>query len=188
MRRIKIYAVTSMEGYISRRDGDIDWILELDNPMETDYGLRDFYDGIGTVLMNRNYYLLLRGYDLCFSVMERPTVIITEGLHESPAIPGVEYMQARGNDYTAVLERIRALKETEGGDIWCAGDNKLIWALLDADLVDEIILTMLPVTIGGGAKLFPDTSHETRWHTGNRKYYDNGVIQITYRPDRRGVN
>lgn len=176
-----------MDGYISRHDGDIDWILELDNPMQTDYGLRDFYEGIDTVLMNRNYHMLLKCYDLCFSVMQKPSIIITEGLHDPPATPGVDSVEA-GRGYTKGIEHLKTLKKGQGGDIWVAGDNQLIWALLEADMIDEIILTMLPVTIGSGAKLFPDTTHETRWHVCGRKYYDNGVIQVVYRTIGSDVN
>lgn len=181
MRKIKLYAVVSMDGYLTREDGDIDWILELDNPLKTDYGMREFLESVDTVLMNRNHYQMLLGYDLCFSVMTKPCIMVTEpGLTLGEGYE-VEYIEASGGGFSDVIERFSSIKHEQGGDIWLAGDNRLIWAFFEENMIDEITLTMLPVTLGRGVKLFPDSFCERLWQTWRRKYYDNGVIQVVFR-------
>lgn len=188
MRRIKIFAIVSSDGFISREDGDIDWILELDNPLDTDYGKNTFFASVDTVLMNRNYYQLLNCYDLCYSHMTKPCIIITEEKMEVNRNKQIEYIEVNKNDYSIAIDRLKSLKKEKGGDIWLAGDNRLIKAFLEHDLIDEIVLTMVPVTIGEGAKLFPDSSHENKWQPWDRKFYNNGVIQVTYRTTDRNIN
>ena len=181
MRKVKIYAVVSMDGFISREDGDIDWVLEQDNPLRTDYGMKRFYDSVDTIVMNRNYYYLALGYDLCFSLLAKPCIMLTDEIFDIAECYKVDFLMTPGNDYMEALERLGAMQKQAGGDIWLAGDNKLLWAFLEADMVDEIVLTMLPVTIGRGAKLFPDSSHQTKWSARDKEYYANGVVQVTYR-------
>lgn len=176
-----MYAVISMDGNLCREDGDIDWILEQDNPLKTDYGMKNFFDSVDTILMNRNYYFWLLGYDLCFSHLLKPCIMITEDDSKVAGNYEIEYVRIPTDDYSKAVESLKLQKKLSGGDIWLAGDNKLIWAFLDEDMVDEIVLTMLPVTIGRGVKLFPDSSHQRKWFSWNKKYYDNGVVQVTYR-------
>ena len=189
MRKIRMYTVASMDGFISREDGDIDWILEQHNPLNTDYGMKRFLDSVDTILMNRNFYQLLLGYDLCASHMVKPCIMVAESGFSIAEGCGVEYVEMPcKNDYTKAIERVRELKSEAGGDIWLAGDNRLIWAFLEADMVDEIILTMLPVKIEQGAKLFPDPDNERKWQPVDRKYYPNDVVQVTFRSGNTNLN
>jgi len=51
--RIKLYIATSLDGFIARENGSIDWLTKYENGSETDYGYSKFYASIGTVLMGR---------------------------------------------------------------------------------------------------------------------------------------
>lgn len=173
--------MVSSDGYMACKDGDIDWIIELDNPLRTDYGLKDFFDGISTVLITQSHFQMLLGYDLCFSIMSKPCIMVTESGIRRGENYKVEYIEAPVDDFTGVIERLRIIKHENEGEIWLAGDHNLIWAFLEFDMIDEIVMTMLPVKLGRGVKPFPDTFCERKWHTWNKKYYDNGVIQVVFR-------
>ncbi|WP_269848941.1 dihydrofolate reductase family protein [Methanosarcina horonobensis] len=60
--RIKLYIACSLDGYIARKDGSIDWLIEYENNSETDYGYSEFYASIGTVLMGRKTYEQVLGF------------------------------------------------------------------------------------------------------------------------------
>lgn len=56
MTKVKLYIACSLDGFIARDDGSIDWLTEYENNSETDYGYSEFYASIGTVLMGRKTY------------------------------------------------------------------------------------------------------------------------------------
>ena len=60
--RIKLYIATSLDGFIAREDGNIDWLTEYENSPATDYGYSEFYASIGTVLMGRKTYEQVLGF------------------------------------------------------------------------------------------------------------------------------
>lgn len=60
--RIKLYIATSLDGFIAREDGSIDWLTEYENSPATDYGYSEFYASIGTVLMGRKTYEQVLGF------------------------------------------------------------------------------------------------------------------------------
>jgi len=61
MTGIKLYIVTSLDGFIARENGSIDWLTEYENSPETDYGYSEFYSS-GTVLMGRKTYEQVLGF------------------------------------------------------------------------------------------------------------------------------
>jgi dihydrofolate reductase len=73
------------------------------------------------------------------------------------------------------LDDVRALKEGEGGDILVAGSNTLVHALLRAELVDQLNLMVFPVTIGGGLRLFPESTQKWSWNPIESDTFDGGV-------------
>lgn len=60
--KIKLYIACSLDGYIAREDGSIDWLTKYEINPETDYGYSEFYASIGTVLMGRKTYEQVLGF------------------------------------------------------------------------------------------------------------------------------
>ncbi|AKB34455.1 Dihydrofolate reductase [Methanosarcina siciliae HI350] len=60
--RIKLYITCSLDGFIARKGGSVDWLTEYENRFETDYGYSEFYSSIGTVLMGRKTYEQVLGF------------------------------------------------------------------------------------------------------------------------------
>ena len=182
MGKIKMFAYVSIDGYMTRTDGDIDWILEFEDSGKTDYGLKDFFDAIDTVVMNQNHYRILLGYDLCASCMSKPTVMISTNLdYKIAGNYDVEYVISEPEGYGEAVEFLQNRKAADRGDMLLAGDHRLIHALLGSGLVDEITVTMLPVSLGGGVRLLPAGFRESDWRKSNVRDYQNGAVQMTYR-------
>lgn len=182
MGKIKIFAYISIDGFMARSDGDIDWILELENPDNTDYGLNDFFDSVDTVVMNQNHYRMLYGYDLCDSCLSKHTILIsTDSDYKITGNHDVEYVASDDRDFSRAVEYLEKYKTENQSDIWLAGDNELIHAAFESGLVDEITVTMLPVSLEAGAKLFPPGFKESKWRKTDEKFFQSGIVRITYR-------
>jgi dihydrofolate reductase len=149
-RKIIVYIATSADGYIARPDGDVEWLNR--RPQTVDYGMREFYPTIDTILWGRKTYDWLLSY-----YRERGK---TKGLfdtklanyvfsHKPPsrAAPGVEFVSEPVKPFA---ERLRALP---GKQIWMMGGGELIASFLDAGEIDEFDIHVIPVFIGEGISL-----------------------------------
>ncbi len=79
-----------------------------------------------------------------------------------------------------VVETISGLCEKDGKDIWLASGSKLLFMLLERNMVDEMIINCFPVIHGNGTPLFPNHTKESEWKAKDSLTYKNGVSQITY--------
>jgi dihydrofolate reductase len=78
------------------------------------------------------------------------------------------------------LDDVRALKAGDGGDILVSGSNTLVHALLRAELADQLNLMVFPVTIGGGLRLFPESTQKWSWAPIESESFDGGVTFTKY--------
>ncbi len=85
-----------------------------------------------------------------------------------------------------VVASIRDLKAKEGGELEVHGSGVLVRSLLENDLVDEINLLTVPVVVGQGTRLFPDTGPDIALElVGSQAVTPSGVTIQTYRPSGR---
>ena len=144
-RPVVLYIATSLDGYIADESGGIEWLIEADRLGEGDNGYAAFYDTVDTIVSGR------RTYDQVLTLGEWPyagkrLIVLTN----RPAAPrdGVEF--ARGD----VGALVRRLKGESGKGIWLLGGADLTDSFLREGLVDEIIVTIAPILLGGGIPLF----------------------------------
>ncbi len=169
MRRVVLYIAASLDGFIARKDGSIDWLPPVD-PEGEDYGYREFYDSIDTVLMGRKTWEQSRGFE------EEPfkgkrVVVFTR--RKRPNDKGVEFV----SDLAGFT---RGLRSAPGRDIWLVGGSEVISSLMNAGLVEEIILTVIPVILGAGIPLFEGIRNEIRLELSKSMKYGNGLVQLRY--------
>lgn len=182
MRKIKLYTVVSSDGYVSCPGGSIEWIYEIEHPPRIDWDLETFFRETDLVVMTRSHYSMLLACDALHRYLERTCVIIKrEFENDIPDRSDAKHIVINDDDYSPAIECVSGVRQEEGGDIWLAGDHKLIHAFLEAGLVDEITLTLLPVELGRGIKLFPVSFDQDDWVSTKIKEYQNGAVQIQYR-------
>lgn len=178
MNRIKMFAPVSMDGYVSRIDGDIDWTMHY--LRDGDYGLEDFLGTIDSVVFNREYYLMLQSYDLKWQYGDLPCYVISRHSFSETRCRNVKLLPlsdgARLNDKVLLNELLK-----DKGTVWLAGNNELIATFLSMGLIDEVTLLVLPTTLGNGLPLARGSSGECRWALTDMKRYANGVLRLTYR-------
>jgi dihydrofolate reductase len=171
--RIKLYIATSLDGFIAREDGSIDWLTEYENSPATDYGYSEFYASIGTVLMGRKTYEQVLGFG-DWPYGEKNVYVFTrqkEPLHHEK---NVEFVSRD------IAEFIRQLKEETDQDIWLVGGSQLIKVFPKEDLVQDMIVFVNLIILGNGVPLFDRIGKEIRLKTGRVEKYENGLASIEY--------
>jgi dihydrofolate reductase len=79
-------------------------------------------------------------------------------------------------------DAIRKLKDELGGDLYVSGSIKLVRAMLEDGLVDELHLFVYPLTRGSGPRLFPEDAEPRKFSLAATDSYENGVVYMAYRP------
>ena len=172
MKKIKLYIAVSLDGYIARSNGDIDWLTEYPINSETNYGYNEFYKSIDTVIMGGRTYRDILCMDVIFPYKDKTTYVVTRNpLSEKENIHFVT---------DNIIDTVLNLREKEGQDIWLVGGGELITMLLNKDLIDEMVITYIPVILGNGISLFPNSPKESKWKLGNSIQFTNGVLQAIY--------
>lgn len=166
---IRLYIAQSLDGYIARADGAIDWLRPFD---DVDYGYSTFIRDIGTVVIGRKSYEVARSFgDWPYKTM-RSLVITSNPLDDAP--PNVTRV---GADITRLTTALRA---AGAKDTWIMGGAMTINAFLAAGAVDRIDLFTIPVLLGDGIRLFDGGRPETPLKFLSSQVYDKGLARLSY--------
>lgn len=172
MKKIKLYIAASLDGYIAQLDGDMDWLLEFPITPNENYGYDDFYETVDTVIMGGRTYRDILCMDFVWPYKNKKVYIISRS--QLMKKDDIEFITDN------VIEEISRLQEVEGKDIWLVGGSEIIAMLLNKEMVEEIIITYIPITLGNGIRLFSDSARESKWILKDTKSYPNSVSQVTY--------
>ncbi len=170
MRKLIYYVAASLDGCIARRDGAVDW---LPTPTaKEDYGYAKFLARVDTLLVGRKTYeqMLTHGP---WAYGERACYVLTRKW------AGQRDLHAtfiNGNIATLV----HRLKRQPGRDIWLVGGGESAHACFEAGVVDEIILTQVPVLLGDGLPLFLSRDSSDRLVLRDSRAFPDGLVQLTY--------
>src|SRR5258705_5301630 len=147
-RKIIVYIATSADGYIARKDGNVDW---LNHPRTAgDYGMGAFFKTIDTILWGRKTYETALGFDQKGSGLGYGSKIKYYVFSRNPKKiidSELEFVREPVKDFA---NRLRA---QPGKDIWMMGGGGIIASFLDAGEVDEFIIHVIPTFIGEGIPL-----------------------------------
>jgi len=142
--RLRVFIACSLDGFIAGPDDDLSW---LPAPSDDDHGFREFFDDVGALLMGRRTYDVLEGFDGPWPYEARPVMVATHR-DLQPSQPTIRSISG------SIEEMVGFAHEVAGErDVYLDGGH-LIRAALDAGLVDELTLTMVPVVLGAGTPLF----------------------------------
>src|SRR6185312_16895616 len=170
MRTVTYFVANSLDGFIARQDGSVDWLF-----MDQDYGMAEFFGTVDVAVMGRKTYdkaLELSPADVLFPNMERYVFSRTKSKSESGAARFVS------EDVETWTNRLR---EKPGKNIWLVGGGDLVRKFLQKHLVDEIVLTIHPRLLGSGISLFPQPYPETELELAHCHQYSMGLVQVFYR-------
>ena len=169
MRKVVLGVGISLDGYIARPDGSVDFLF-----MPKDYSMGPFFKRIDAAVMGRKSYemgLKLGGGKISSYGMKCYVFSKTLGsvVHEDFVIvkePAKSFMEV--------------LKKKKGKDIWLMGGGELTRSFLQDDLVDELYLGVVPVLIGEGIAAFPGGFPQRKFKLTENKTFSQGLITLKY--------
>ncbi len=173
MRSIRLYIATSLDGYIARPDGSVDWLESFPNPDQNDYGYQAFLNEVDTTLMGRATYQEILNFGIAFPYADKVNYVFTR----QTGLPDTEFVQFVSTD---VVPFIQQLKKTSGKDIWLIGGGQLNTLLLQHDLLDEMIITIVPLALGKGIPLFAPSTLEKQMVLTENQTFKSGFVQLIY--------
>ncbi len=171
-RRIIVHIATSADGYIAGPDGDLDWLTSRPAP-EGFYGIEAFMRSIDTKLLGRKTYEVSRRLGAKFDDNDR-NIVFSQQARPADAPPGVEFVSE------AIGSFVRRLREEPGKDIWLMGGGELIASFLDAQAIDEFVISVVPVFIGDGIPLIARRHRRVPLELHSVRPFDDGLVQLHY--------
>lgn len=177
MRTLSIFIATSLDGYIAKPNDDLSFLKLVEKEGE-DYGYAAFTQTIDTIILGRKTYDWVHKEvgPSHYDNGDRDVYVITRT--ERPAV-------GRTTFYTGnLVELVRQLKTQEGKNIYCDGGAEIINELLKYDLIDEFIISIVPVLVGNGTRLFKDNRPEQELELVSAKSFETGLTQLHYKRRR----
>ncbi|WP_333625346.1 dihydrofolate reductase family protein [Sphingobacterium siyangense] len=173
MRKISLFIAMSLDGYIAKPNDDLSFLGLVEKEGE-DYGYSEFIDTIDTLIVGRKTYeyVLKNVGSPHYDNGQRDVYVITRT--ERPNV-------GRTIFYTGgLVKMLTRLKSRQGKDIYCDGGAEIINELLKNDLIDELIISIVPVLLGDGTRLFNEGRPEQTLKLTTAKAFETGLTQLHY--------
>jgi len=175
-RSVTLHMVSSLDGFIAKKDNSVSWLDSNGSVYEAGVSISEeeaatFVKAIDCyVLGSRTYEHAL---ELGWPYGDTPTVVVT-GRKLSSTRKTAEF-------YSSDLKTLVHVKlSPQYRNIWLVGGAMLCQRFLELGLVDEIKLTIAPVLLGEGLRLFGGSLTEENWNLKNVVAYKNGFVELSY--------
>ena len=169
MRSVVYSVASSLDGFIAGPKGEFDWI-----PMDPTFDWAAFMGRFDTILIGRKTYELTQQQQGGASAPDKRTYVFSRTLRaaEHPKVTIVAGDEARV---------VNDLRREKGKDIWLFGGGVLFRSLLELGLVDRVEVGLVPILLGGGLPLLPETTRRTRLRLVETKPYEkSGIVLLSY--------
>lgn len=168
LRRVKYQVAASLDGYIAGPNGEIDWIVH-----DPSANLASSYAVVDTVLLGR------RTFELTQQPGAPPwpagwKIYVFSRTLQQRSCPNVTIV-AEGAG-----EAVAALRRGSGKDIWLFGGGQLFASLLDADVVDEVAVAVMPVLLGAGIPLLANSARQAQLRLNECRKSPAGIVSLRY--------
>ncbi len=173
-----VYIATSLDGYIADTNDGLDWLQALPNPEGSDFGYASFTAGIDALLMGRTTYEMVLGFDIPWPY-EKPVFVLSATLKEVP-----EELKGRVEIVNGPVEDVLAFIHSKGFKKLYIDGGRTIQSLMEKDLIDELILTRIPVVLGGGVPLFGELTQPQWFEHVETTVHIKQLVQSHYRRKR----
>ncbi|AVS86390.1 deaminase [Paracidovorax avenae] len=169
-----VFIATSLDGFIARLDGDIDWLMQRADPVE-DHGYDAFIADKDLVVMGRGTYEKVSAFDAWPYTL--PVLVMSRQLagETTPeALKGKVRFSA-----LAPEETMKELAEQNVRRVYVDG-GRLLQSFLRAGLIADMVITTVPVLLGAGRPLFGTFDRDINWKLASSRSFPSGFVQSTY--------
>ncbi|MDR3008932.1 MAG: dihydrofolate reductase family protein [Sphingobacterium sp.] len=173
MRKLSVFIAMSVDGYIAKPNDDLSFLNMVEKEGE-DYGYSDFIDTIDTLIVGRKTYeYVLKNVGAShYDNGQRDVYVITR-----TARPHIGRTIFYSGD---LVNLISELKSGKGKNIYCDGGAEIINELLKHDVIDELIISVIPTLLGDGTRLFQEGRPEQLLKLITTKTFETGLVKLHY--------
>ncbi|MBN2047455.1 MAG: dihydrofolate reductase [Anaerolineaceae bacterium] len=177
MTRCSVFIATSLDGYIARPDGKIDWLDEANAliPAGEDCGYGAFISTVDAIVMGRKTFEQVLTFGE-WPYGEMPVIVMSRQLRALPE--GVPQTVSLSHEEPRVL--IEQLAQRGLQQLYVDG-GRTIQSFLAEGLIDDLTITLIPVVLGSGLPLFGPMANDLHLQLTYSRTYDFGLVQLTYR-------
>lgn len=174
MREVILYLAMSLDGFIADSNGGVDWLHGHGDDPDTEGSYPEFIRNIDTVLMGWNTYHQITTE---LSPDEWPYEGLDTWIFTHRLLPESEKLRFTDESPSSAAMR---LKLEEGKGIWVCGGADLAQQLIQDNLIDRIWISVVPVLLGNGIRLFQEEEREIRLQLIETRSYD-GIVDLVYK-------
>lgn len=173
-----VFIAKSLDGYIADKNGGLDWLNAIPNPDQIDMGYNNLMDRIDALIMGRITFETICGFKIDWAYT-RPVFVLSNTLDSIPEKLKGKVEIVKG----ALLEVLAQIHNLGFYKLYIDG-GKTIQSFLKEDLIDEMILTTMPVLLGGGFQLFGELPKVMEFEHVKSEVFLNAIVQDSYKRKR----
>lgn len=169
-----VYIGTSLDGHIADKNGGLDWLDSVPNPDGEDMGYVAFMERIDALVMGRSTFEAVLNFGIEWPYT-KPVYVLSRTLTEIPADLIGKVWLVNG----ALKDVLKEIHDNGHTRLYIDG-GATVQSFLREDLIDELIITTIPVLLGGGPSLFGDLEQPQTWELLDSKVILGQITQRHY--------
>lgn len=169
--RCSVFIAKSLDGFIARRDGALDWLGSFQSSGE-DYGYAEFSASVDALVIGRNTYDVVLGFG-AWPYSGKRVIVLT---HRPLVAKNGE--EPFAGDVCELVDRL----SREGVKRIYVDGGAVVQQFLAAGLIDDLTVSIIPVLLGEGVPLFGKTERDIGLRLVESRSFPNGLVQLEYRP------
>jgi dihydrofolate reductase len=169
-----VFIATSLDGFIARENGDVDWLLRYDQAGE-DHGYDDFIEDIDVIVMGRGTYEAVRKMGDWFYT--RPVLVLSAQLAQDD-VPSE--LEGRVRFSGSAPEESMAMLHAEGAKRAYVDGGSVIRSFLDRGMISDMVVTRIPILLGSGRPLFGTLQDDLPLAHKSTRSFPSGLVQSRY--------
>lgn len=171
-----VYIATSLDGFIAKKDGSVDWLHKPEYAVEgEDYGYGALMSSVDALIMGRTTYETVMSLGVDWPYGNTQVVVLSSRNLEIPAEISATVSQMGG----APADILAALKAAGMQHLYIDG-GKTVRDFLTAGLINELIITRIPILLGEGIPLFGPIAEDMPLIHVRTEAYASGLVQSQY--------
>ncbi|WP_240206363.1 dihydrofolate reductase family protein [Vibrio sp. CyArs1] len=169
-----VYIGTSLDGYIADKNNGLDWLHDVPNPEGSDFGFAEFMDRVDGLVMGRNTLEIVLSFGIKWPY-SKPVFVLSNTLTKVPEGYEDKVFLVKGK-----LSDIVSDLNSKGYKNLYIDGGKTIQSFLAEDLIDEMIITTIPVLLGGGIPLFGELDKPLKFQNVSAERYADCIVKNRY--------
>lgn len=169
-----VYIATSLDGFIADKNGSIDWLINIPNPDNSDFGFAEFLARVDALVMGRKTYETVLGFTEW--PYPKPVFVWSQTLSTVPSSLEGKVEFVKGSPH----EIVQHLRVRGYSNLYIDG-GQTVQSFMETGLIDEFILTLIPIVLGGGTSLYQSSTLRKSFQLVASETLSIGAVKMTMR-------